>query len=58
MRIAGVLIMAIGIPFIGWLGYVELYFFGHFEYFELENPYNIWNSDRLIDLLKDFEKRR
>ena len=38
--------------------YVELYFSGHFEYFELENPYNIWNSDRLIDLLEDFEKRK
>tara|TARA_Y100001968_G_C19330828_1_gene704195 strand:+ start:478 stop:1149 length:672 start_codon:yes stop_codon:yes gene_type:complete len=24
----------------------------------LENPYNIWNPDKLIDLLEDFEKRK
>jgi len=31
MRIVGILIMVIGIPFVGWLGYVELYFLSDVE---------------------------
>ena len=31
MRIVGILIMVIGIPFLGWLSYVELYFLNDVE---------------------------